>query len=143
MAETVQPMVQQLISHGISTIDTLNENDGIWIPATSAIRRTPDITHWSAIGHVVGQGTVFVESVGDYIEENYKNYFEIARGNSKLQSERNNIETSRPPLDSNSAGAKTSDAKTPATDSNIISVKTSNPKKPETYSSARKEKARK
>ena len=75
VADTVQPMVPQLVSHGIPTIYTRNENSGIWIPSTSDIRRNPDTTHWSAIGHVVGQVTVFVESVGDYIEENYKKYF--------------------------------------------------------------------
>ena len=39
--ETIQPMEPQPVSHRIPTIDTFNENYGIWIPATSAIRRTP------------------------------------------------------------------------------------------------------
>ena len=37
--------------------------------------------------------------MGYYIGENYKTDFEIAHTNSKLQSERENIELSRPPLD--------------------------------------------
>ena len=58
--ETVQPMAQQLLSHGLPTIDTSDENYGIWIPGTR-IRGTPNITHWSASEHDVVQG----KAVGD------------------------------------------------------------------------------
>ena len=72
VAEIVQPMRPELVSHGIQTIDTLNENDGILIPATSIIRRTPNTTHGKASEHGLGQVTLVGESVGDYKEENYK-----------------------------------------------------------------------
>ena len=58
-AETVQPMGPQLVSHGILKIDTLNENSGIWSPAT-----TPNTTHGSAFRNVLRQGTVVGEAVG-------------------------------------------------------------------------------
>ena len=89
----------------------------MWIPATSAIRRTPNTTHGSAPGHVVGQVTEVGGEVVNCREENYQNYFEIARKNSKLESERENILTSQPPLDLTPIGVKTPDAKTPITDS--------------------------
>ena len=91
-AETVQLMGPHLVIHGLTTIDTLNESAGTWIPANSVIRRTPYNTHGIACGNFVGQGTVVVEAVRNYIEENYKTDFEIARKNSKLQSKRKNIE---------------------------------------------------
>ena len=74
-AETVQPMVPQLVSHGIPIIDTLNENSGIWSPDTSAIIRTPNTTHGSTSENVAGQGTAAVAAVGYYGEENNKTYF--------------------------------------------------------------------
>ena len=77
----------------------------------------PNITHGSASENDVGQVTVVEESVSDYIKENYKTDFEIWNKISKLQSERENIETSLPPLDLIPAGKKMSDAKTPATES--------------------------
>ena len=55
--DTVQPMGPQLVIHELLTIDTLNEKIGIWIPVTSAIRRTLNTTHGSVYGDVVGQGT--------------------------------------------------------------------------------------
>ena len=117
VAETVQPMVPQLVTRGIPTIDTLNENTGIWIPATSAIIRTLNTTHGSAPVCVVGKRTVVGEAVVNYREGNYKRYFKIARKNSKLQSKRKDIETIRPSLYLTFAGVKTSDAKKTATDS--------------------------
>ena len=110
-------MGPQLVSHGLPTIDTLNENAGVCVPATSVIRRTPNTTHRSAHWHVVGQITEVGLAVGDYREENYKTYFGIAHKNSNLCKERKNIELSRPPLDLTPVGVKTSDAKTPTTDS--------------------------
>ena len=89
---TVQPIGPQLVSHGIPTIDTLNENAWIWSPATSAIRRTQDTNYGSAYSNVVGQGTALGEAVGDYREENYKTGFEIWHKNSKLQRKRTDIE---------------------------------------------------
>ena len=77
-ADTVQPMVPQLIIYDLPTIDTLNENSGIWIPANSDIRRTPNTTHGSAYGHVVGQGKAVGEEVVNYREKNYKTDFSIA-----------------------------------------------------------------
>ena len=59
--ETVQPMGPQLVRHGLPNIDTLNENSGIWIPATSDIGRTPITTHGSTSGNIEGQGTVVGE----------------------------------------------------------------------------------
>ena len=50
-------------------------------------------------------------------KESYKTDFEIWDKDSKLQSKRENIEMSRPPLDSIPVRAKKSDAKTPETDS--------------------------
>ena len=52
----------------------------------------------------------------DYRKENNKTDFEIWNKNSKLQSERENIGMSWPPLVLIPVGAKTSDAKKPATD---------------------------
>ena len=49
--------------------------------------------------------------VADYRKENYKTDFEIWNKNYKIQSERENIEMSRPTLDSIRVGARTSDAK--------------------------------
>ena len=92
--ETVQPMGPKLVSHGLPTIDTFKENSGIWNPATSSIRRTPNNTHGSASEHVVGQGTAVGAAVVDYREENYKTDFDIAHENSKFQSECENIELS-------------------------------------------------
>ena len=57
-AETVHPMGTQLVSHGLTTIDTLNENARIWSPVTSAIIRTPNNTHVSVSRHVLRQGIV-------------------------------------------------------------------------------------
>ena len=62
----------------------------------------------------------------DYIKENYKTDFEIWNENSKLQSARKNIETSRPHLDLIHVGAKTSDAKTTATESSARKEKEQN-----------------
>ena len=58
VSETVQPMVPQLVIHGLPTINTLNKNNGIFIPAISAIGRTMNTTHGSATGNDVGQGTL-------------------------------------------------------------------------------------
>ena len=85
-------MAPQFVSHEIPTIDTLYESCGIWIPAKIMIR-TPNITHWSASKYAVGQGTAVGDTVADYRKENYKTDFEIWNKNSKLQSERENIET--------------------------------------------------
>ena len=56
--DTVEPMRPQLVIHWFPAIDTLNKNNGIWIPTTSAIGSTPNITHGSASRHDVGKGTV-------------------------------------------------------------------------------------
>ena len=53
----------------------------------------------------------------DHREENYKTDFEIWNQNSKLKNERENIKTSRPPLDYTPVGVKMADAKTPAIES--------------------------
>ena len=89
-SDSVQPMGPQFVTRGLPTIDILDENAGIWIPAT-IIRRTPNITHGSASEHAVGEWTVVVDAVEDYIEESYKTDFEIWDKNSKLQSEHKNI----------------------------------------------------
>ena len=83
IADIVQPMVPQRVSHGIPTIDTFNENAGIWSHATSDIRRTLNTTHGSASEHVVGQVTLVGTAVGDYRGVNYRPDFEIAHKNSK------------------------------------------------------------
>ena len=75
----------------LPTIGTLCENSGIWSPATIIIT-TLNITHGIASKHDVGKGTVVVNSVGDYKEENYETDFYIWNKNSKLQSEHKNIE---------------------------------------------------
>ena len=49
-----------------------------------------------------------------YSEEKYKTDFEVWMENSKLQFERENIESVQPPLDSTPVGAKKSDSKTAA-----------------------------
>ena len=59
-AESVQTMVPQIVSHGLLTIDILNENYGIWIPDTSDTRKTPDTNHGRASENVVGKGTSVV-----------------------------------------------------------------------------------
>ena len=69
-ADAVQPMGVKPVIHGIPTIDTLNKKYGIWRPTTSDISSTHNTTHGSAPGHVVGQGTVLEETVGNYREEN-------------------------------------------------------------------------
>ena len=58
VAETIQTMGPQLVSHGLPTIDTLNEKSGIWIPTTSAIRRITNTTHGRASEHVLRKGTL-------------------------------------------------------------------------------------
>ena len=93
-AKIVQPMVSQLVSHGLPTIDTLNENAAIWIPYTSSIRRNLNTTHGSASGNAVWKGTVVGSGTGDYREGNYKTDYEIAHKNSKLQSKHENVELS-------------------------------------------------
>ena len=52
VAETIQPMVPQTISHGLLNIDIFNENDGIWSPATSSTRKTTNTTHGSTFNMV-------------------------------------------------------------------------------------------
>ena len=125
------PWDHNLLAMGSRPLTHLMKNSGIWSPATSVIRRNPNTTHGSAYEHVAGQGTAVGAVVGDYIGGNYKTYFVIAHKNSILQSELENIELIRPPLDSTSVdarlfqplldltpvGTKTSDAKTSATDS--------------------------
>ena len=90
--ESVQSVGPQFESHGFPNIDTLDENSGIWIPATR-IRTTPNITHGSASEHAVGKGKAVGDAVRDYREENYKTDFEIWNKNPKLQSEHKNIKT--------------------------------------------------
>ena len=72
--ESVQSMGPQFVSHELPTIDTLDENTGIWIP-TTRIRRTPNITHGSASENYVGQVTAVGDEVTDYKKENYKTDF--------------------------------------------------------------------
>ena len=72
--DSVQHMGPQLVIHGLPTIDTLDENAGIWIPATRIIR-TPNITHERASEYDVGQVTSVVDSVGDFREVHYKTDF--------------------------------------------------------------------
>ena len=91
--EPVQSTGPQFVSHGIPTIETLDENAGIWIPATRIIR-IPNITHVSPSRHDLGKGDEVGYSVEECIKENYKTDFEIWNKNSKLQSKRENIETS-------------------------------------------------
>ena len=134
-AETVQPIWPQIVIYGLPTIDTLNENSGIYSPTTSAIRRTPNNTHESVSGHFLCQGRVVVEAMGKHREENYKTDFEIAHKNSKLQRDRNNIEIIWPPLDSNPVGEKTSDEKTPAIDSSARKEKPRKKYAPEDHNS--------
>ena len=72
--ETGHPVVKQLVSHGIPTIDTLDENYGIWIP-TNRIKKILNITHRSASEDVVGKGTTLGDVFSDYRKENYKTDF--------------------------------------------------------------------
>ena len=66
MAETVQPMGPKLVSHGLLTIDTLNEKYGIWIPTTVPSEEHQILTtHGRASGNVVGQLRVVGEEVGN------------------------------------------------------------------------------
>ena len=65
VTESFQPMGPQFMSHGLPTIDTLDENYRIWIPATT-IRRTPDIIHGRVSEHAVGQVIVIGDAVGGY-----------------------------------------------------------------------------
>ena len=120
--DSIQPMGPQFVSHKLPSIDTLDENNGIWIPANRIIRTT-NITHGSTSDHNSGQGTVIGDSVRGYIEENYKTYFEIWKKKYKLQSKRENIKMSQPPMDSNPVIAKKSDTKTLVTDSSARKVK--------------------
>ena len=93
MTEFVQYMGPKFVSHGIPTIDTLDENSIILIPDTRIIS-TPNITHRSVSEHAVGKVTAIGDAVGYYREENYKAGFEIWNENSKLQSKPKNIEMS-------------------------------------------------
>ena len=85
-------MGPQFVIHGLPTIEKLDENTGICGPATR-IRRSPNITHESTYVNAVGKGKAVGDKVGYHREENYKTDFEIWNENSKLQSERENIET--------------------------------------------------
>ena len=53
-ADTVQTMGPQLVKHGLPTIDTLNENSGIWGPTNSATIIMRNTNHGSASEHVLG-----------------------------------------------------------------------------------------
>ena len=110
------------MSHRISTIYTLNENCGIWILAT-ILRRNLNTTHWSGSDYDVGKVTAVGDTVVDYRKENYKTDFEIWNKNYKIQSERENIEMSRPTLAFNRDGAKSTDPKTPATEFSALKEK--------------------
>ena len=95
-------------------------------------------THGSASKHVVGQWIAVGLVVGYYRRENYKTDCEFVHKDSKLQSERKNVELSQPildltpvgvrvfwlPLYSTPVGAKILDAKTPATDYSARKEKT-------------------
>ena len=89
--ETTHPVAPIFLIHGIPTIDTLDKNCGIWIPATR-IRRTPNITHRSAYNHALGKETAVGYIVSYSREKNYKTDFETWNKDSKLQSQRKNIE---------------------------------------------------
>ena len=87
VTESVNPVAPQFLNHGLSTVDTLDKITTFWIPNTR-IRSLPNITHWSAVDHTVGQGATVGEALGDipdYIEENNKTDFETCMENSKLQ----------------------------------------------------------
>ena len=88
----------------------MNEYYRIWSSPTSATIRTPNNTNGSSSGHVLGQETVVEEALGNYIEKKNKTDSEIACNNSKLQSNRENIEMSLSTLDSTPVRAKMSDA---------------------------------
>ena len=75
-----------------------------------------NITHWSTYENAVGQRKVVGDTVEGFRKENCKTDFKIWSKNSKLQSERENIEMVLPPLDSIHVGVKTSDTKTPETE---------------------------
>ena len=64
--ETVQPMRPRLFIHGLLTIDKLDENTRIWIPANSSSTRTPNTFHGRASGYVVRKVPVVVEALGKY-----------------------------------------------------------------------------
>ena len=74
-------------------------------PANKFIRK-PNITHGSAYKNAVVQRISVRDTVVYYREENYKTDSEIWNEDSKLQFEQENIETSRPPLDSTPVHAK-------------------------------------
>ena len=74
-ADIVQPMGPKLVSHGLPNIYAFNENAGVCSLTTSAIRRMQNTTHGSVFEHLVVQGKVVGESVGDYREENYRTDF--------------------------------------------------------------------
>ena len=98
--ESVNPVVPQFVNHELSIVNALNKSAGIWSPVTR-FRRSPDVTHWRASDHTVGQEVAVGDAVGeksDYCEEKYKTDFEIWMENSKLQFGCKNIEWSRPPL---------------------------------------------
>ena len=79
-------MVPQFVSHGIPTVDTLDINCGIWIPATR-IRIMFGITHHGVCEHVVRQVAEVGDAVTDYRKVNYKTDYEIWNENSKLHNQ--------------------------------------------------------
>ena len=66
VAESVNPVAPQFMNNRLSVVISLNKSTGVWRPATR-IRRSPDVTHCSAVDHVLGKGSAF----GDDVVKNY------------------------------------------------------------------------
>ena len=92
------------------TINELYESSGPSTPATR-IQRPTDGDHWRAPNNIFG-ATITVEVSEERFEYdyNYKTEFQIWKENKVF--ERQFFSMSKPPLDSNTVGTKTSNAKT-------------------------------
>ena len=64
VTDPVNLVKPQFMDLGISTINTLNKDAGLWRPATR-VRRSTGVSHWRAPDHVVGEST----AVGDAVSE--------------------------------------------------------------------------
>ena len=61
--DPVNPVAPQFVDHGLYTVDTLIKGAGIW-SLDIRIRSSPDVTHWSAAHHDVGQSALVVDTMG-------------------------------------------------------------------------------
>ena len=80
-ADTVQTQTPQLMDLGFSTINALDESNGLGTLSTRILRYM-DVAHWSAPNHVFGETTAVgvSEEKFDY-DYNYKTGFQICKEN--------------------------------------------------------------